>query len=92
MSEPSTRRGSIARWSLNGFAALAMFYLFMPILWIVVYSFNKPVGRFNYIWQEFTLDNWADPFKDEGWTPAFRELLAQRTNMPTFDRLAAVSR
>jgi len=66
MSEPSTRRGSIARWSLNGFAALAMFYLFMPILWIVVYSFNKPVGRFNYIWQEFTLDNWADPFKDEG--------------------------
>ncbi len=30
----------------------------------------------------------ADPFKDEGWTPAFRELLAQRTNMPTFDRLA----
>lgn len=31
----------------------------------------------------------ADPFKDEGWTPAFRELLAQRTNMPTFDRLEA---
>ena len=30
----------------------------------------------------------ADPFKDEGWTPAFRELLAQRTNMPSFDRLA----
>ncbi|MGV3489858.1 MAG: bifunctional [glutamine synthetase] adenylyltransferase/[glutamine synthetase]-adenylyl-L-tyrosine phosphorylase [Devosia sp.] len=30
----------------------------------------------------------ADPFKDEGWTPAFHELLAQRTNMPTFDRLA----
>jgi glutamate-ammonia-ligase adenylyltransferase len=30
----------------------------------------------------------ADPFKEEGWTPAFRELLAQRTNMPTFDRLA----
>jgi glutamate-ammonia-ligase adenylyltransferase len=30
----------------------------------------------------------ANPFKEEGWTPAFRELLAQRTNMPTFDRLA----
>ncbi len=30
----------------------------------------------------------ADPFNDVGWTPAFRELLAQRTNMPTFDRLA----
>lgn len=29
----------------------------------------------------------ADPFKDEGWTEAFRELLAQRTNTPNFDRL-----
>jgi glutamate-ammonia-ligase adenylyltransferase len=31
----------------------------------------------------------ADPFKDEGWTEAFRELLAQRTNSPSFPRLAA---
>jgi len=31
----------------------------------------------------------ADPFKDEGWTEAFRELLAQRTNSPSFERLAA---
>ena len=31
----------------------------------------------------------ADPFKDEGWTDAFRELLAQRTNSPTFERLCA---
>lgn len=31
----------------------------------------------------------VDPFKDEGWTEAFRELLAQRTNSPSFARLAA---
>ncbi|MDO8359725.1 MAG: bifunctional [glutamine synthetase] adenylyltransferase/[glutamine synthetase]-adenylyl-L-tyrosine phosphorylase [Devosia sp.] len=30
----------------------------------------------------------ADPFKDEGWTPAFRDLLAQLTNEPDFARLA----
>jgi glutamate-ammonia-ligase adenylyltransferase len=29
----------------------------------------------------------ADPFKDEGWTPAFRDLLAQLTNVPSFARL-----
>jgi glutamate-ammonia-ligase adenylyltransferase len=29
----------------------------------------------------------ADPFKDEGWTDAFRDLLAQLTNEPTFQRL-----
>ncbi len=30
----------------------------------------------------------ADPFREEGWTPAFRELLAQRTNSPSFERLS----
>jgi len=29
----------------------------------------------------------VDPFKDEGWTPAFRELLARRANYPDFARL-----
>jgi glutamate-ammonia-ligase adenylyltransferase len=29
----------------------------------------------------------ADPFKDEGWTQSFRELLAQLTNYPSFERL-----
>ena len=47
----------------------------MPILWIVIYSFNKPVGKFNFIWQEFTLDNWGDPFKDEALTDALWESL-----------------
>jgi spermidine/putrescine transport system permease protein len=75
MSEPSSRAGNVARWSLNGFAVIAMFYLFVPILWIVAYSFNKPVGKFNYIWQEFTLDNWADPLGDEALTDALWESL-----------------
>ncbi len=29
----------------------------------------------------------ADPFKEEGWTDAFRDLLAQLTNTPSFARL-----
>jgi glutamate-ammonia-ligase adenylyltransferase len=29
----------------------------------------------------------ANPFKDEGWTTSFRELLATLTNYPTFERL-----
>jgi glutamate-ammonia-ligase adenylyltransferase len=31
----------------------------------------------------------ADPFKDEGWTTAFRELLASQTNSPSYERLVA---
>lgn len=30
----------------------------------------------------------SDPFRDEGWTAAFRELLARQTNMPNFERLS----
>ena len=30
----------------------------------------------------------TDPFREEGWTEGFRELLAQRTNAPSFERLA----
>jgi glutamate-ammonia-ligase adenylyltransferase len=30
----------------------------------------------------------ADPFKDEGWTSGFRELLGGLTNYPSFERLA----
>jgi spermidine/putrescine transport system permease protein len=28
----------------------------------VLFSFNAPKGRFNLVWQSFTLDNWKDPF------------------------------
>ena len=27
-----------------------------------MFSFNDPVGKFNFTWQGFTLDNWKDPF------------------------------
>jgi spermidine/putrescine transport system permease protein len=48
---------------LNAWAAIAMLYLFAPIFVIIVFSFNKPNGRFNYLWKRFTLDNWAHPFR-----------------------------
>lgn len=53
------------RWGsrlLNIYAGLGLLYLFLPIFVIVLFSFNAPKGRFNLIWQRFTLDNWKDPF------------------------------
>jgi spermidine/putrescine transport system permease protein len=47
---------------LNVYAGLALVYLFVPIFVIVLFSFNQPKGRFNLVWQQFTLDNWKDPF------------------------------
>ena len=65
----------VARWGLNFYAALGVIYLFLPMAWIVLFSFNEPEGRFNLVWQGFTLDNWRDPFSEQGLTDAFVESL-----------------
>jgi spermidine/putrescine transport system permease protein len=68
-------RGRIARWALNGFAGLVLVYLFVPIAWIVWFSFNQPRGRYNLVWQSFTLDNWHwdNIFRNRELTDAFVE-------------------
>lgn len=53
-------------------AGLVLAFLFVPILVIVVFSFNKPAGKFNYTWQGFTLENWANPFKYPALTDALK--------------------
>lgn len=75
MSGPTSVRGSIAKWGLNVYAALALLYLFVPIVWIVGFSFNKPRGNYNVQWQEFTFENWKSPFGDQALTDAFVESL-----------------
>jgi len=67
---PETTAGRVGRWSLTAVAVGGFIYLFTPIVVIVAYSFNKPRGKFNIIWQEFTLDNWKDPFKPGALTDA----------------------
>lgn len=52
----------VGTWALNVYAGLAMLYLFIPIFVIVAFSFNQPKGKFNIVWQEFTLENWQHPF------------------------------
>jgi len=55
--------GKLGDIALKAVAALVLVYIFVPIFVIVLFSFNKPAGKFNYTWQGFTLDNWAHPFK-----------------------------
>jgi spermidine/putrescine transport system permease protein len=45
-------------------AVLALFYLFLPIAIVVIFSFNKPVGRQNVAWNEFSLDAWTNICRD----------------------------
>jgi spermidine/putrescine transport system permease protein len=55
-------RHSLERRILPIFTTLAIVYLMIPILVMIVFSFNKPDGKFNYIWNEFSLNGWAHPF------------------------------
>jgi spermidine/putrescine transport system permease protein len=63
-------RSRFARTGLNVFAGIGLVYLFMPIFFIVLFSFNKPKGNYNIVWQEFTFDNWLSPFSQPSLTAA----------------------
>ncbi|MGH3042589.1 MAG: ABC transporter permease, partial [Gaiellaceae bacterium] len=74
-AEPLTRRrGSTAsrawafvrRHTITLFGILALAYLMLPIVVVIVFSFNDPAGRYNYTWQGFTLDHWLNPFAVPG--------------------------
>ena len=88
-SAPPKKARSRPKWgdySLRIVAGLVLLYLFLPIFVIVLFSFNDPSGKFNYTWQGFTLDNWADPFK----YPALTEALKLSLNIAFVSTLIAL--
>jgi spermidine/putrescine transport system permease protein len=64
------RRARAGRWVrdhlVTFFGILALVYLFIPIAVVVVFSFNKPEGSFNYTWTQFSFDAWSHPCSVEG--------------------------
>ena len=70
--------GKLLDLGLNVYGGLALLYLLVPIGVILVFSFNKPRGRFNFIWQEFSLDAWTDPFGVPGISEALRDVARDR--------------
>ncbi|MGW2047885.1 ABC transporter permease [Streptomyces sp. NPDC001858] len=52
-------------WLKRHFVVIAglitLAYLLLPNIVVTVFSFNKPKGRFNYTWQQFSTDAWKDP-------------------------------
>ncbi|MGN6575279.1 MAG: ABC transporter permease [Nocardioides sp.] len=47
-------------------AMLVLLYMFLPIFFVVLMSFNNPTSRLNYEFNAFTLDNWRDPCGEPG--------------------------
>jgi spermidine/putrescine transport system permease protein len=54
------------RWlrehAINIVAALVVLYLLVPIVVILVFSFNDPAGKYNFTWVGFTLEHWGNAF------------------------------
>lgn len=53
----------LGRIALTVWAVGALAFLFAPIVVTVVYSFNEPLGKYNYVWHKFSFAAWTDPFK-----------------------------
>lgn len=66
---PRERRPLRTRW-LAIWSTLVFVWLFAPIAVVVAFSFNEPSGKFNTSWNQFTLDNWAHPFRKADYTEA----------------------
>ena len=62
MNPPNWLR-AIGRVSLWVWAVLGLLFLFTPIFVTILFSFNEPTGKYNYIWNKFSLSGWTDPFR-----------------------------
>jgi spermidine/putrescine transport system permease protein len=49
-----------------GFAVLVLVYMFLPIFFVMLMSFNDPTSRLSYEFDGFTLSNWTDPCGPSG--------------------------
>lgn len=83
---PLLGRFKIGDTALRVVAGLVLFYLFLPIFVIILFSFNAPKGKFNFTWQGFTFDNWLDPFK----YPALTNALLMSLNVAFVSTLIAL--
>lgn len=59
-------RRMVGHWMLPIYALLAVLYLALPVIVMIVFSFNDPTGRANLTWRGFSIDAWLDPLGRPG--------------------------
>ena len=69
-----SRRPS-GRWILPAFTAMAIGYLLIPIVVMIIFSFNDYQGKFNFVWHGFTLNAWLHPLDWQGLPKAIQTSL-----------------
>jgi spermidine/putrescine transport system permease protein len=72
---PTSRRLRRRPWFLGLYTAAVIAYLFLPIGVMVLFGFNDLKGRYNLIWQGFTLRHYQEVLRFQALTAALRNSL-----------------
>ena len=67
------------RWAIPVFMGIALIYILLPIAVMIIFSFNDPPGRFNFVWGQFSLAAWMNPLARLGLEAALRTSLIVAT-------------
>ncbi len=59
-------RRVVARWALPLYAFVAVVYLALPVMVMILFSFNEPTGRANLTWKGFSMAAWLNPLGPVG--------------------------
>ena len=78
----------LARAILPIYTGLVVAYLFLPIVVMAVFGFNDLRGRFNFTWQGFTLEHWANLFNA---FPALNQSLINSLVVASVSTIAATT-
>jgi spermidine/putrescine transport system permease protein len=62
-------------WAVPAFTLLAILFILLPIVVMIVFSFNDPPGRFNFVWGRLSLAAWENPLGRLGLEAALRTSL-----------------
>jgi spermidine/putrescine transport system permease protein len=72
---PRAQRRRRREWFLPTFTGLVIAYLFIPVLVMALFGFNDHAGRFNLVWQGFTLEHYRGIFDVPELTAALKNSL-----------------
>ena len=56
-------RDLLKRHAVTAYMVIALGYLFLPVIVVILFSFNETRGRFNFTWLGFTTEHWVDAFE-----------------------------
>ena len=57
---------TVDRWLLPLYVLFVVLYLILPVVVMIVFSFNDPTGRSNLTWKSFSIDAWLQSARAAG--------------------------